>query len=107
MRREVNKLAKQHQRDVHALDQRFRQKMAGLASRFQVRPAHAPPSTRRPVARRPSPLAFHALRWEAWRTWRPLTRGAHAVVGRRSRRRRRRWSSCARRTRSSARRSST
>ena len=36
MRREVSKLAKQHQRDVHALDQRFRQKMAGLASRFQA-----------------------------------------------------------------------
>lgn len=36
MRREVTMLAKQHQRDVRALDHRFRQKVAGLAARFQA-----------------------------------------------------------------------
>ncbi|KAL1528257.1 hypothetical protein AB1Y20_009615 [Prymnesium parvum] len=42
MRREVTKLAKQHQRDVHSLEQRFRQKMAGIASRFQACPPTLP-----------------------------------------------------------------
>ena len=35
MRREVSKLAKAHQKDVQALDARFKSKMAGLASRFK------------------------------------------------------------------------
>lgn len=35
MKREVKVLAKQHQRDVQALDSRFKAKMAGLASRFK------------------------------------------------------------------------
>jgi len=35
MRREVSKLAKAHQKDVQALDQRFKAKIAGLASRFK------------------------------------------------------------------------
>ena len=35
MRREVGKLAKAHQKDVQALDARFKSKMAGLASRFK------------------------------------------------------------------------
>ena len=35
MRREVTKLAKAHQKDVQALDTRFKSKMAGLASRFK------------------------------------------------------------------------
>ena len=35
MRREVSKLAKAHQKDVQALDQRFKAKMAGLATKFK------------------------------------------------------------------------
>ena len=36
MKREVGKLAKQHQKDVHSLDERFKGKMLALAQRFKA-----------------------------------------------------------------------
>jgi len=36
MKREVSRLAKQHERDVHSLDERFKAKMGGLGKRFKA-----------------------------------------------------------------------
>jgi hypothetical protein len=36
MKKEVSRLAKQHERDVHSLDERFKAKMGGLGKRFKA-----------------------------------------------------------------------